>query len=257
MIPLEIKDKTLIIGLIMTFCLVAILVHHHRQQPTVEPDKTVELLPDFSKIQPIAERKKAFFNFLRPFIKQENMQIRYDRALLDKLKSDLHTAKHHQSTTIKKIERLAKSYHLELEMPVQTTIDELEKRIDIIPEALVLVQAANESAWGRSRFAKQAYNLFGQWCYTQGCGIIPNSRHEAAKHEVRKFESPQASVKSYMKNLNTHHAYTELRELRLALREQDRNITAKVLAPTLINYSQRREAYVNELIQMIEQNNLE
>ncbi len=30
---------------------------------------------------------------------------------------------------------------------------ELLKRVDVIPEALVLMQAANESAWGTSRFA--------------------------------------------------------------------------------------------------------
>jgi len=39
---------------------------------------------------------------------------------------------------------------------------ELLRRVDIIPPPLLISQAANESAWGTSRFAKLGNNLFGQ-----------------------------------------------------------------------------------------------
>lgn len=55
-------------------------------------------------------------------------------------------------------------------------LDKMLLRVDVLPKALVLTQAANESAWGTSRFAVQANNYFGQWCYRTGCGLVPRER---------------------------------------------------------------------------------
>ena len=54
--------------------------------------------------------------------------------------------------------------------------NEMLKRVDIIPISLVLAQAANESSWGESRFAKKGNNYFGMWCYTPKCGIVPQKK---------------------------------------------------------------------------------
>ncbi|WP_352256125.1 glucosaminidase domain-containing protein, partial [Pseudoalteromonas sp. 19-MNA-CIBAN-0066] len=67
----------------------------------------------------------------------------------------------------KDIAKILKSYDL------PTTVDTLIltqalRRVDIIPKELALMQAANESAWGTSRFARIGLNFFGQWCYTKG-----------------------------------------------------------------------------------------
>lgn len=35
----------------------------------------------------------------------------------------------------------------------------LLKRVDIVPESMVLIQAANESGWGSSRFAREGFNF--------------------------------------------------------------------------------------------------
>ncbi|MFM9673737.1 glucosaminidase domain-containing protein, partial [Streptomyces galilaeus] len=80
------------------------------------------------------------------------------------------------------------------------------RRVDIIPKELALMQAANESAWGTSRFARIGLNFFGQWCYSQGCGMIPNRRNSGAAHEVAAFKSVRDAVSSYFKNINTHAA---------------------------------------------------
>ena len=42
------------------------------------------------------------------------------------------------------------------------------------------MQAANESAWGTSRFARIGLNFFGQWCYSKGCGMVPKRRNTGA-----------------------------------------------------------------------------
>lgn len=126
--------------------------------------------------------------------------------------------------------------------------------MDIIPKELALMQAANESAWGTSRFARIGLNFFGQWCYTKGCGMIPKRRADEAEHEVRAFKSVRAAVKSYFRNINTHEAYRELRRVRAGLRAEKVPIEATALTAGLLSYSERGEDYVSELNDMIRHN---
>jgi Bax protein len=75
-------------------------------------------------------------------------------------------------------------------------------------------------------------------------------------HEVRKFESPEGSVRSYIRNLNTHYTYDELREIRDNLYDKNKPVTGIDLAEGLKGYSERGEEYVKELQSMIRFNKL-
>jgi Bax protein len=119
-----------------------------------------------------------------------------------------------------------------------------------------LAQAANNSAWGTSRFAKQANNYFGQWCFTKGCGIVPARRDAGSKHEVRKFDTTQGSVSSYVRNINTGSAYSSLRTVRANARRNKSMLTGHDLAVGLVGYSARDDAYVKEIRSMIRTNKL-
>ena len=121
---------------------------------------------------------------------------------------------------------------------------------------MVLAQAANESAWGTSRFSLVANNLFGQWTFIPGQGIIPKDRPEGETYEVRKFSTVYDSVRSYLLNLNTHQAYQQLRQLRTASRVNGQNPKGLKLAEGLLRYSTRGEDYVKELQAMIRFNQL-
>jgi Bax protein len=127
----------------------------------------------------------------------------------------------------------------------------------VIPPSLVLAQAANESAWGTSRFARRGNNLFGQWCFSQGCGLVPRGRVEGASHEVASFSSPYRSVRSYIQNLNRHPTYQLLRDIRLKARNRDDIASGPSLAAGLLGYSERGEDYVEEIRNMIRHNNLD
>ncbi|NIP49271.1 MAG: flagellar biosynthesis protein FlgJ, partial [Phycisphaerae bacterium] len=133
----------------------------------------------------------------------------------------------------------------------------LLRRVDTLPPALVLAQAANESAWGTSRFARLGNNIFGEWTFKPGTGIVPEGRPEGATYEVRKFKSIYQSIRSYINNINRHNAYRNLRRIREKLRKSSKQVTGTALAKGLEKYSQRGEAYVKEIQLMIRQNNLE
>ena len=133
-------------------------------------------------------------------------------------------------------------------------MNELTKRIDMIPSELVLVQAANESAWGTSRFARVGLNFFGLWCYKKGCGMVPNGRNVGAKHEVASFNSVDAAVKRYIHNINTNNAYKVFRNIREQLHQQDQPLSAQVLATGLLPYSERGADYVLDITKMLRHN---
>ncbi len=121
--------------------------------------------------------------------------------------------------------------------------DDYLLKIDKVPESLALTQAAIESAWGKSRFAIQADNLFGQWTYGAK-GIIPQDRAEGKIHKIRIFNSLQASVNAYVNNLNSNRAYKNFRIQRYQSRILDEKFSGTDAAQTMKKYSQLRDKYV-------------
>ena len=208
-------------------------------------------LPDFTQYSVVSEKKDAFFGYLFPRIALANLRIQAARDYLEQLsnKPELNEEERKWLTT-----RATR-----LRVDGETTEDlvsGLERRMHIIPPSLVLAQAANESAWGTSRFATQGNNLFGQWCFNPGCGLVPNSRPAGMTHEVEVFKSPYRSIRAYLTNLNRHNAYQNLRERRLALLNENRFPDGINLAGGLQSYSERGQAYVEEIRSMIRVNNL-
>jgi Bax protein len=74
---------------------------------------------------------------------------------------------------------------------------------------------------------------------------------------VQRFDTVRDAVASYVRNLNSHPTYEELRNLRAALRAEDKPLLGVNLAEGLDGYSERGEAYVREVQAMIRQNELE
>ncbi|MGM7317633.1 glucosaminidase domain-containing protein [Idiomarina sp. ST10R2A5] len=208
-------------------------------------------LPDFMSMTDVTEKKEEFFRFLLPLVEAENIRILHDRAYL---KAIYKRYKNGELTAAdkKQLEEWINYYRLEDDIAIDDNLfGLLKRRIDIIPEMMVLVQAANESGWGTSRFSRKGLNLFGQWCYSKGCGLVPTGRVEGGRHEVAQFDSVNASVKSYMRNINTHGAYLDLRLLREQKRLNNADILARDLITGLSSYSERGEDYIEELRAMI------
>ena len=130
-------------------------------------------------------------------------------------------------------------------------VGELLLKIDEVPPSLVVAQAINESGWGRSRFAREANNIFGMWCYTPGCGLVPERRRANDKHEVKRYASIQASVDEYLRNINRNKAYVELRALRARQRQRLQPLSGDYLAQGLRRYSSIGAEYVNRIRNII------
>ncbi len=214
-------------------------------------------VPDFSAILNIPQKKQTFFNYLLPYIDAVNQKILYQRQELRNLSEKLAAGRTLSRSETNFVTALKVEYKLDNEMlNTQNLINRLLRRVDIIPSSLALAQAANESAWGASRFAQQGNNFFGQWCYSRGCGMVPRRRPEAASHEVRRFDSAFESVEAYIMNLNTFSSYSRLRLIREELRKSGQAINGIVLSEGLESYSERGGEYIIELQSMIQSNGL-
>jgi Bax protein len=214
-------------------------------------------LPDFESIGNTDEKKEAFFSFLIEYVEAENARIADDRLEVLGLWEIVRDNNELSAIETGILNEIAAHYRMDPALSHYEQLEELVLRVDTMPPSLVLAQAANESAWGTSRFAKEGNNIFGQWCFDEGCGLIPERRGAQAAHEVRAFLSVEDAVRSYFRNINTHAAYAELREMRSDMRESGRPLDSLVLAHGLRSYSQRGQVYVNELHALIRQNRLQ
>ena len=205
----------------------------------------------------VQEKKLNFFEHVYPLIEIENKSILQSRNKLIVIKDKLHNNKPLLNSEKELIQTLKKKYNIKKNNPeLKAVVDRLLIKMDVIPPSLALAQSANESAWGKSRFAVKAKNYFGQWCYTKGCGLVPKQRTAKSKHEVRKFKSVQLSVRSYIKNINSTRAYVKLRTLRHKMRTEKRKPDGHTLAEGLMKYSIRGKEYVKEIRSMIKFNKL-
>jgi Bax protein len=200
---------------------------------------------DMSNLKDTNDKKRRFFNFMRPIINAENAKV---LALREKLISAKKSDANHY-LIVKTADNYSVDWH-----GTSDNWKKLLERVDAVALEVALAQSANESAWGQSRFAKQGNNFFGQWCYKKGCGIIPEKSDAGSQHEVTTFKSVNASVRSYIKNINTGRVYAPLRIVRRKNRAQGKVANAYNQAGGLIKYSQRREAYVKEIQSIIREN---
>ena len=225
--------------------------------PTPLPKADMVELPDLSESVDVEARKQAFYDFLLPLIAVENDRLLIKRAYLTDWLALLQQGIEPDIALLEELKELAEDYYIETDVTYEAMLEALLFQMDTLPPSMIIAQSANESAWGTSRFATEGNNLFGQWCFTPGCGLVPNSRPDGETYEVRAFASPALSVRAFLRNLNRHHSYEDLRARRAELRAEGRPVTGLDLVPYLINYSIRREEYVAEIAQTIRFNNLQ
>ncbi len=220
--------------------------------------RPVGTVPAFNEIESIPERKQAFLDYFEVIAANENARLKYQRRQLLGIASRYASQGQLDELDSALLRELSTQFALEAEAleTIDAQLNELRLRVNIVPVALVQVQAAIESGWGTSRFAAEANNYFGQWCFSPGCGIVPDRRPAGSSHEVQRFDSPVDSLRGYLHNLNTFHAYDRFRRLRAELDRND-EISARRLAAGLLAYSERGQAYVDQVRQMIRSNHLE
>jgi Bax protein len=217
---------------------------------------TTDRLPDFADYENTAEKKAAFIAYLLPHLRATNAEILADRERLLRLRAELAGDGAAGFFDERWLRDLAEDYALDApDEPDAPFVDHLLRRVDVIAPSLVLAQAANESAWGTSRFAQHGNNLFGMHAH-DGSGLVPHRRAAGRRFTVATYDSVAESVDDYMHNLNTDPRYRHLRAIRAALRREHRVISGYLLANGLDAYSKRGSEYIDIIQSIISSNHL-
>lgn len=215
----------------------------------VPPLMLTSLPEDFASVQNPRKRQDLFLRAILPIVLIENRRISEQRELASLLlEGDLPAEGSPMRTWLKK---LAMKLRVRGDLNDERVQTKLLGRLDVIPVQLALAQAAIETGWGTSRFALEGNSLFGQWTFKSKAGLIPTDRDNDATHFVATYPDLRASVRSYMRNLNTGRAYTEFRQVRASMRTEGKPLDALELASHLNRYSERGDQYTAELQQLI------
>ena len=207
----------------------------------------IDLLPnDIKNIGNTKKRKEMFIKIVLPLILKENNRIRIDRKRLFLILNK------NSNTDIEKkwLEKKYKQYGVR-----KNDLSTLKIRMDEIPVSLAIAQAAKETGWGTSRFAQKGNALFGQWTWS-GEGLKPKDAEKGKDHKVMKFHSLQLSVRAYLRNLNTHSSYKNLRKARTEFRNKEKPLDSLILSKHLDKYAETGSQYIEVLQKIIKQNNL-
>jgi len=189
---------------------------------------------------PVAEKKNKFFEMMLPavLVAKKELAIKLQQVVTISKKSSWTPV---DSIFINGLKEKYKAKNIEM----------LESRLHTFPVSIVLAQSAIESGWGTSRFFLEANNPFGLWSFDpKQERIEASSTRNGTKVYLRKFNNLEEAIDAYYTTLATGGLFTNFRAARL------KTNNPYDLVNYLIDYSERREAYVNEVKGVIKGNSL-
>lgn len=192
----------------------------------------------------VKARKSLFIRMLLPNILLSNKNILEERNILLELIENEELNKHPEN-----VMQIADKYSGSAD-----NIEELLQRVNTVPPSLAIAQAIIESGWGTSRYAIEGNALFGHHVSKNDTSKFIQSQNSNVK--MKAFYSVLAAVEAYMHNINSTKSYTKLRVARADIASERKLVKGNELTKYLINYSERRGEYINELNRMIRQQNL-
>lgn len=190
---------------------------------------------------PMQEAKYRFIDIMLPAILVARYEIAQDSIQIQELR----TKRPWNFSDSLFFESVSKRYKT-------TDTTELLLRLATHPNSLTLAQAAVESGWGKSRFFREANNVFGVWSFNENEPRIPASiRRKGYQVFLRKYDDISGSIKNYFETLGRGSAYKSFRKARLTSTDPFE------LSNHLIRYSERKEDYILQLKGMIDFNDFE
>jgi len=206
-------------------------------------------IPHHMASLPVKQKTSTFVRLLLPNVVKVNEDIEGVRAQVMVLQTKSASAVALTEAEHAWLAALGRDYGLD-----EHDFDELLKRVDSIPVAMVLAQGIDESGWGTSHFAIAGNALYGQHLASKGGKYITSA---SGKVKVAAFDNIYHSTASYIHNLNSTRAYAGFRESRHKLRKEHASITGHQMVGALSSYSERGQAYVNDLRNLIRHHELD
>ena len=209
-----------------------------------DTNKTIKIVKEEPKKAPktkkkhsVSKKKKKFFSLVVPAIQKVHQE---QEAQFKQIQQDLISGEN-----LEHIKQLKKRYR------VQSDVD-LLLALKPHPQSIVIAQAAIESAWGTSRFFREANNIFGMWSKDPNEPRIAAGVKREGKRTIwlRKFDTLDESIRQYYQTIGRVKDYQAFRELRF----KTDDVTQ--LVKKLDKYSELGDKYTQIIASVIRHNNL-
>lgn len=222
-----------------------------RGQP-VAPLLLDRLPADLNDSLEVRAKKRGFIALMLPHILAANAEVAAKRQRILSIRDRFDDPTGPDDAEIAWLFETFEAYRVD-----DYDLDRLLARVDVVPPALAIAQAAKESGWGTSRFSQQGNALYGQWTWNPAHkGIVPKERPRGKTYRVRAFDDILSASRAYVFNLNTTGAYGRFREMRRKLRGQGKTPTGLEFAGAMDKYSTIGQRYVRALRRLIKANDL-
>ena len=196
------------------------------------------------------ERKTLFITAILPVVLDVNQRVLADREQLLHLRDKIAI----DPTDMSAIERIWLDDLADRYDTAADQIDELVRRVDIVPPSMAIAQGGVESGWGTSFAARTGNALFGQ--------IQSVGRHSVSvpwkpgNGMPQPFNTVSEAADAYVINLNTHPAYNAFRVERAAMRASGETPDGYRLIGQLLRYSELGQQYVGFVRQVMREDKL-
>ena len=213
-------------------------------------------LPSDLNTYEINDKKKIFISIMLPLLLNGNEKVSIERSNVIQFFREKNFKKLKKSCQKYRVKRIDCNNINSLNSAKLNTLQNLLlNKVNVFPISMMLAQAIVESGWGGSRFAQKGNALFGQWTWDKKKGISPTGINKPS-FAVKSFKNLQDSVDAYILNLNTHPAYSKLRNYR-KLSGDPKNFVGYKFSRYLDKYAIIGSDYVKKINLMIKKNNLE
>ena len=219
------------------------------RQGVAVPAIKVERVPEDLNTKDGNERKALFIGALLPVVLEVNQRVLAEREQLLSIRDRLNAGVPLTPLATRWLNDLADRYDTTADK-----IDELLKRVDIVPPSMAIAQGGVESGWGTSVAARVGNSLFGQ--------IQSVGRHSVAvpwrpgSGMPQPFSNVGEAAEAYVINLNTHPAYSAFRNERAAMRNRGESPDGYQLVGQLLRYSEMGGEYVRFVRLIMRENSL-
>jgi len=210
------------------------LVKREPESAIVKLQKVEAWTKPHNKVISTNAKKVEFSNLIIPAIDRVHSEL---EAQYNEIAQNLTNPKY-----VEKILILKKIYKAESD-------EELLMALKPHPKSIAIAQAAIESAWAKSRFFKEANNLYGIWSVNKNKPRIAASEQRGENVIwLKKYPSIEDSIRDYYKTLARSKAYKDFRELKMQTDDPF------LLVEKLQNYSEIGEKYTDDLTKIIRYN---
>ncbi|MEM1138412.1 MAG: potassium/proton antiporter [Pseudomonadota bacterium] len=197
--------------------------------PLAGPPLITQLPADFPAMPP-EDRQALFARTVYLALDVGNAELLEDRKRAKALAGKIDRGARLSLTEDAEWEALARRYGSSF-----SQTEEVLRRIDVVPPALGTAQAVLATGWGVQSRALEDNDLF-------------------ARRKPGGYADLLSAAKDYLVLINTHPDFAPLRRIRADIPEADRTgeEAAKALAPGLAPYAASGEAYVRQVIALLD-----